>query len=64
VFSLCRFVFLHSWCSLTGCIDAYKPLLAEVEKILAEAGLNEEEMRMSAQGGGAQAGGGISRNRR
>jgi hypothetical protein len=47
-------------------IDAYKPLLAEVEKILLEAGLNEEEMRMSAQGGGgaAQGGGGISRNRR
>lgn len=48
-------------------IDAYKPLLAEVEKILAEAGLNEEEMRMSAQGGGGaqgQTGAGISRNRR
>ncbi|KAH6892783.1 hypothetical protein BKA70DRAFT_1324114 [Coprinopsis sp. MPI-PUGE-AT-0042] len=45
--------------------DAYKPLLAEVEKILAEAGLNEEEMRMSAQSGGTQgSGGGISRNRR
>lgn len=30
----------------------YKPLLEEVEKILAEAGLDEEEMRRGAAGGG------------
>jgi hypothetical protein len=42
----------------------YKPVLEEVEKILAEAGLDENEMRAgAAQTGG---GGGImsSRNRR
>ncbi|KAG2018767.1 hypothetical protein CC2G_008160 [Coprinopsis cinerea AmutBmut pab1-1] len=45
--------------------ESYKPLLEEVEKILAEAGLNEEEMRMSAQAGAAHmAGQGQSRNRR
>ncbi|KAF8814973.1 hypothetical protein BYT27DRAFT_6932550 [Phlegmacium glaucopus] len=31
---------------------AYKPILAEVEKILEEAGLDEEEMRRGAAGGG------------
>jgi hypothetical protein len=40
----------------------YKPILEEVEKILAEAGLDEEEMnRASATG---QTGVGESRNRR
>ncbi|TFK33534.1 hypothetical protein BDQ12DRAFT_690974 [Crucibulum laeve] len=43
----------------------YKPILAEVEKILAEAGLDEEEMRRGAAGGPPAAGGvGQSRNRR
>jgi hypothetical protein len=46
-------------------IADYKPILDEVEKILAEAGLDEEEMRQGAHaqvgpGGGA----GQSRNRR
>ncbi|PPQ75922.1 hypothetical protein CVT24_002504 [Panaeolus cyanescens] len=43
----------------------YKPILEEVEKILAEAGLDEEEMRRGAAGGPQPAGGaGQSRNRR
>ncbi|KAF9049842.1 hypothetical protein BJ165DRAFT_1341529 [Panaeolus papilionaceus] len=43
----------------------YKPILEEVEKILAEAGLDEEEMRRGATGGPQPAGGvGQSRNRR
>ncbi|PPQ95943.1 hypothetical protein CVT26_016109 [Gymnopilus dilepis] len=42
----------------------YKPVLEEVEKILAEAGLNEEEMRRGAAGGPNPAGPGASRNRR
>ncbi|PBK88007.1 galactose oxidase [Armillaria gallica] len=41
----------------------YKPILKEVEKILAEAGLDEEEMRKGAAAGPG-AGGGQSRNRR
>ncbi|KAK0491994.1 galactose oxidase [Armillaria luteobubalina] len=41
----------------------YKPILQEVEKILAEAGLDEEEMRRGAAAGPG-AGGGQSRNRR
>ncbi|KAF8805519.1 hypothetical protein BYT27DRAFT_7192633, partial [Phlegmacium glaucopus] len=32
--------------------SAYKPILAEVEKILDEAGLDEEEMRRGAAAGG------------
>ena len=43
----------------------YKPILQEVEKILQEAGLDEEEMRRGAAGGPVPAGGvGASRNRR
>ncbi|KAF9464136.1 hypothetical protein BDZ94DRAFT_1216912 [Collybia nuda] len=42
---------------------AYKPILKEVEKILAEAGLDEEEIRQGAAAGPA-APGGQSRNRR
>ncbi|KAF8808786.1 hypothetical protein BYT27DRAFT_7163839 [Phlegmacium glaucopus] len=47
---------------------AYKPIFAEVEKILEEAGLDDEEMRRGAAGGGGlplSAGGvvGFSRNR-
>ncbi|KAF8878772.1 hypothetical protein BD779DRAFT_1613006 [Infundibulicybe gibba] len=42
----------------------YKPILQEVEKILAEAGLNEEEMRRGAAGGPAGSNTGESRNRR
>ncbi len=41
----------------------YKPILKEVEKILTEAGLDEEEMRKGAAAGPG-AGGGQSRNRR
>lgn len=42
----------------------YKPILGEVEKILAEAGLDEDEMRRGAALGGGPAGSGQSRNRR
>ncbi|EIW54679.1 galactose oxidase [Trametes versicolor FP-101664 SS1] len=41
----------------------YKPVLAEVERILAEAGLDEEEMRKGAAAG-PQGASGQSRNRR
>jgi len=41
----------------------YKPLLEEVEKILREAGLDEEEMKRSAASGGAGSSG-ANRNRR
>ncbi len=46
--------------------EEYKPLLKEIEKIQAEAGLDAEDMRNAAKGGGASAGGtGVdSRNRR
>ncbi|KAK7038834.1 Kelch repeat-containing protein 3 [Paramarasmius palmivorus] len=44
--------------------EEYKPLLKEVEKILAEAGLDEEEMRRSAQAGGMGGQQGQNRNRR
>ena len=40
----------------------YKPILEEVEKILAEAGLDEEEMKHASATG--QTGVGESRNRR
>jgi len=40
----------------------YKPILEEVEKILAEAGLDEEEMKRGAAGGGTDPG--QNRNRR
>ena len=44
---------------------SYKPILEEVERILAEAGLDEEEMRRTAAAGGpAASDSGISRNRR
>ncbi|KAI0628646.1 galactose oxidase [Trametes polyzona] len=42
---------------------AYKPILEEVERILAEAGLDEEEMRKGAAAG-PQGASGQSRNRR
>ncbi|KAJ3560414.1 hypothetical protein NP233_g10854 [Leucocoprinus birnbaumii] len=42
----------------------YKPILEEVEKILAEAGLDEEEMRRGAALGGGPSASGQSRNRR
>ncbi|KAF9261281.1 galactose oxidase [Marasmius fiardii PR-910] len=44
----------------------YKPILREVEKILAEAGLDEEEMKRSAAAGatGGSVASGQSRNRR
>ncbi|PCH35134.1 galactose oxidase [Wolfiporia cocos MD-104 SS10] len=41
----------------------YKPILQEVEKVLAEAGLDEEEMRKGAAAGGSDAGS-QRRNRR
>lgn len=43
--------------------DAYKPILEEVEKILAEAGLDEEEIKRGAVIG-QQGATGQSRNRR
>jgi hypothetical protein len=43
--------------------DEYKPLLKEVEKILEEAGLDEEEIKKSAAAGPANVAG-QSRNRR
>lgn len=47
------------------CVAIYKPILKEVEKILEEAGLDEEEMRRGAAGGPAASGAtGESRNRR
>jgi len=57
------------FCSFSGLIHgenlaAYKPMLEEVEKILQEAGLDEEEMRRGAAGGRALPGSGSSRNRR
>jgi len=42
--------------------NAYKPILEEVERILAEAGLDEEEMKRVGSGGGDSQG--QSRNRR
>lgn len=44
-------------------IAEYKPILKEVERMLAEAGLDEEEIRRSSTSGGPDAGG-QSRNRR
>ena len=46
------------------CLAQYKPILEEIEKILAEAGLDEEEMRKGAAGGGLAGQAGQSRNRR
>ncbi|OAX34254.1 galactose oxidase [Rhizopogon vinicolor AM-OR11-026] len=42
----------------------YKPILEEVEKILAEAGLDEDEMRAGAAHAGGGGGVGTNRNRR
>lgn len=42
----------------------YKPILEEVEKILAEAGLDEDEMRAGAAHAGGGGGVATSRNRR
>lgn len=42
----------------------YKPLLMEVEKILAEAGLDEEEIRRGAAAGAVPKQVGENRNRR
>ena len=42
----------------------YKPLLEEVEKILAEAGLDEEEIKRGAAAGAMPKQTGESRNRR
>jgi len=44
-------------------LEEYKPILKEVEKILAEAGLDEKEMPKGALVGGPPASG-QSRNRR
>jgi len=43
---------------------SYKPILEEVEKILAEAGLDEDEMRRGAAEAGFGGAAGSSRNRR
>ena len=42
----------------------YKPILEEVEKILAEAGLDDKEMREMSQDVSGVSSGGQSRNRR
>lgn len=47
---------------LTTCTAAYKPILEEVQKILAEAGLDEEEMKRV--GGYGKTGDVGNRNRR
>ena len=44
-------------------VAEYKPILEEVERILMEAGLDEEEMKKSAAAGG-KSNVGQSRNRR
>lgn len=44
-------------------VAEYKPILEQVESILTEAGLDEEEMKRSAAGGGKDHVG-QSRNRR
>ena len=46
-----------------GALAVYKPILQEIEQILEEAGLDAEEMRKVAAGGGPGAAG-TSRNRR
>jgi len=48
---------------LSPCTAEYKPILEEVERILVEAGLDEEEMKRSAVAGG-KTDVGQSRNRR
>jgi hypothetical protein len=48
---------------LDPCAGEYKPILEEVERILADAGLDEEDIKRSAAIGGS-AGVGLSRNRR
>lgn len=42
----------------------YKPILEEVEKILAEAGLDDKEMREMSRDVSGVSSGGQSRNRR
>jgi hypothetical protein len=42
----------------------YKPILREVEKILAEAGLDEEDIKRGAAAGPGSGDTGQSRNRR
>lgn len=50
------------WLLILALVE-YKPILREVEKILEEAGLDEEEIRKSAAAGPASTSG-QSRNRR
>lgn len=45
-------------------LASYKPILEEVEKILKEAGLDEEEMRRGSARGPVTSGMGMSRKRR
>ena len=56
--------FLFRWLTLSPHIAEYKPILEEVERILMEAGLDEEEMKKSAAAGGKSNTVGQSRNRR
>jgi len=63
--SLCQSGYIFASHVRSRPLAEYKPMLKEVEKILAEAGLDEDEMKMQgtrdiAQGVGA----GQSRNRR
>lgn len=54
----------HACCLSRSFVDEYKPTLKELERILAEAGLDEAEMKMGAAAAGAGGGSGQSRNRR
>lgn len=58
--------FSHTLCRrvLTVVAAEYKPILEEVEKILAEAGLDDKEMREMSQDVSGVSSGGQSRNRR
>ena len=58
---LCLTESLH--CACIRYTAEYKPILEEVERILAEAGLDEEEMRKGAAAGPHNTSG-QSRNRR
>lgn len=39
---------------LTNCIDEYKPLLHELERVMADAGLDKDEMRAAAKSVGRE----------
>jgi hypothetical protein len=63
-YSACFFVLAYYLRAHGLFLEEYKPVLEEVERILAEAGLDEDEMRRSAAAGPASAAQSGSRNRR